>query len=166
MLFTIVPPVAPSKRLISSLSEVTPVRIFNSDVDEVIPSNTLSSVLSAVTPLNVLRLAAEAVTSTPPKDKPVIFTAPLTVTRLLANVIKSASVESPMFEPVILTFPPSNSPPEILPVVSIVLAPTSIEPNPDVIVPALRLPTVTIVLAPAEGAYWLATSELVNLLSS
>ena len=62
LLFTIVAPVAPSRRLISSLSAVTPFMMFNSLVEAVIPSNTLSSVLSAVKPLNALRLEAEAVT--------------------------------------------------------------------------------------------------------
>ena len=79
------------------------------------------------------------------------MTPPLTVTKLLERLIKSASVVKPIFDPVILTFPASISPPVIFPVVSIVLAPTSIEPKPAVIEPELSAPVVTIVFAPSAA---------------
>ena len=50
--------------------------------------------------------------------------------------------------------------------VDIVSSPTSIDPNPDVIEPALRAPTVTIVLAPNLLAYVVPANVESNLSSN
>ena len=71
------------------------------------------------------------------------------MTESLARVIKSASPVYPIVEPLITTSSTVNLPPDISPVVVIGLAPVSIDPNSDVIEPALRAPTVTIAPSPA-----------------
>ena len=132
LLATAVPTVAPSRRLISSLSAVTPVRI-------------LSSASLDVTEASLLISAPEAVISTPPKLKvlvtnPVVVVVPLTVTELLANVIKSVSAPWPIVSVPTLTLPTSSDPDLIRSV------PISIEPNPSVIEPELSAPTSVMVL--------------------
>ena len=93
--------------------------------------------------------AAVEVTLVPPMSSVVTEISPATVTRPLAKVIKSVSSVWPIVVPLIKTLSMSNEPPEIRPVVVIAEAPLSMLPNPDVMLPELRAPVVTIELDPA-----------------
>ena len=83
---------------------------------------------------------------------PVACKLPATLTFPLESVIKSESLVWPITDPLIVTLPAANVPAVTAPVVDIDSSPTSIDPNPDAIEPALKAPTVTIVLAPSLAA--------------
>ena len=166
LLLTIVEAAAPARIFNSSLVAVTPTRILSSLVVTVAPSRIFNSSLVAVTPLSALSSSGVAVISVPPTNNLVAFTFPFTVNTPLDILNKSVSPDTPIVDPETTTLSTSSSPAVTFPVVVIVLEPVSIDPNPAVIEPALSAPTVVIVLTPSLGAYRLAISELLNLLSS
>ena len=114
---------------------------------EVTPSSIFNSAVVLVTPSNMLSSAAVEVTLVPPISNVVIDTSPATVTTPLARVIKSVSSVCPIVVPLISTLSISSDPPEIRPVVVIVLEPVFILPKPDVIEPEFNAPVEVILVA-------------------
>ena len=90
---------------------------------------------------------------------------PATETEPLARVINCESSLWPIVLFPITTLAVANSPPVITPVVLIVSVPTSIEPNPVVIEPALSAPTVVKLVLPPLAEY-AAFAEVVLILES
>ena len=117
------PLVIPPTLLISEAVEVTPDKIFNSSPDATI----------SVAP----SLREEVVNLLETEASPDIAKDPL------ANVISAVSSLWPIVLLPTTTLAVLTSPPDIAPVVVIVSSPILIEPNPEVIEPASRAPTVT-----------------------
>ena len=83
--------------------------------------------------------APKSLTSCPVSSTPTVRV-PFSVNAASATVIKSVSSVCPIVVPLISTLSISNEPPDISPVVVMVLEPVSMLPNPDVIEPAFSAP--------------------------
>ena len=155
----------------TSLLASTVTALFANTVPLVNPPILLISVELDVTPDKILSSSPVATTSVEPNlnVSVVIFpdtdASPATAIDPLAKVNNCESSLCPIVLFPTTTFAVANPPPVITPVVLIVSVPTSIEPNPVVIEPALSAPTVVKLVLPPLAEY-AAFAEVVLILES
>ena len=113
-----------------------------------------------VTPSRILSSLADDVTSAPLILIVVACIVPATVNFPLARDNKSRSSLWPIVAPVVTTLPTLSEP------AAIALEPISISPNPSVILPESRAPTVTIFEVPVVAPNTASASALVYLLDN